>query len=152
MQGLSKSTQKKKAAQMKRQAKMADDDPSAYKPLPGDSKKTRTSAYTKKFAEMFGEDLNEKAIGNESIETALKNKLEAIKNKNPEKYKKVTIPILREVMKRGMAAWKGGHRPGANQQQWGYARVNSFLTGGKTIGTSAKPGPDGDLGKRAELI
>jgi hypothetical protein len=55
-------------------------------------------------------------------------------------------------MKRGMAAWKTGHRPGANQEQWGYARVNSFLTGGKTIGTTANPGPDGDLGKRAGLI
>jgi hypothetical protein len=152
MQGLSKSTQKKKTSQMKKQAKMDDDDPKAYKPLPGDSKKTKTSAYTKKFAQMFGESVNEKAIDNDSIETALKNKLEAIKNKNPDKYKKVTLPILREVMKRGMAAWKGGHRPGANQQQWGYARVNSFLTGGKTIGTSGNPGPDGDLGKRAGLI
>ena len=31
-------------------------------------------------------------------------------------------------MRRGMAAWKTGHRPGAGQEQWGYARVNSFLT------------------------
>jgi len=30
-----------------------------------------------------------------------------------------------------MAAWKTGHRPGANQQQWAYARVNSFITKGK---------------------
>jgi superfamily I DNA and/or RNA helicase len=30
-----------------------------------------------------------------------------------------------------MAAWKGGHRPGATQQQWAFARVNSMLTGGK---------------------
>ena len=30
-----------------------------------------------------------------------------------------------------MAAWKGGHRPGASQQQWAFARVNSMLTGGK---------------------
>ena len=27
--------------------------------------------------------------------------------------------------------WKGGHRPGASQQQWAFARVNSMLTGGK---------------------
>ena len=29
-----------------------------------------------------------------------------------------------------MAAWKTGHRPGAGQQQWAFARVNSFITGG----------------------
>ena len=33
-------------------------------------------------------------------------------------------------MRRGMAAWKTGHRPGATEQQWGYARVNAFLTKG----------------------
>jgi hypothetical protein len=146
-QGLSKSTEQKKRAQMKKQAAMDDDDPDAYEPLPGDSKKTKPSAYTKKFKEMF-----EKAIANNAIETGLKNKLEAIQKKNPEKYKGVTLNILRQVMRRGMAAWKGGHRPGAGQEQWGYARVNSFLTGGKTIGTSSNPGPDGDLGKKAGLI
>ena len=31
-----------------------------------------------------------------------------------------------------MAAWKTGHRPGATQHQWGYARVNSFIVGGPT--------------------
>ena len=34
-------------------------------------------------------------------------------------------------MRRGMAAWKSGHRPGAGQEQWGYARVNAFLTKGE---------------------
>jgi hypothetical protein len=42
-----------------------------------------------------------------------------------------------------MAAWKTGHRPGANQQQWAYARVNSFITGGKTRTTG-----DADLWKQ----
>jgi len=142
---------------------MDDDDPEAYKKLPGDSKKTRKSKYTKKFDDMFGENLDvtneepleegEKGpIGNPSVETALKNKLEKIREKNPKKYGKVTLGILRAVMRRGMAAWKTGHRPGAGQEQWGYGRVNSFLTGGKTIGTTANPGPDGDLGKQADLI
>ena len=36
--------------------------------------------------------------------------------------------ILKKVYDRGMAAWKGGHRPGASQQQWAFARVNSFVT------------------------
>lgn len=154
--GLSKSTSDKRAAQIKKQTDMEDDDPEAYKKLPGDSKKTKPSKYTKKFAQMFNEEKVDEGEGspirNAAVETALKNKLEKIKEKNPDKYKKVTIGILRAVMRRGMGAWKTGHRPGAGEEQWGYARVNSFLTGGKTIGTTAKPGPDGDLGKRAGLI
>ena len=30
-----------------------------------------------------------------------------------------------------MAAWKSGHRPGTTPQQWGHARVNSYITKGK---------------------
>jgi nicotinic acid mononucleotide adenylyltransferase len=43
----------------------------------------------------------------------------------------IPVGILRQVYNRGMAAWKTGHRPGATQQQWGFARVNSFITKGK---------------------
>lgn len=42
------------------------------------------------------------------------------------------LGILRQVFKRGKAAWKTGHIPGTNSNQWGMARVNSFITGGKT--------------------
>ena len=49
--------------------------------------------------------------------------------------------ILKKVYDRGMAAWKGGHRPGASQQQWAFARVNSFIT--KSSGTWG--GADKDL-------
>jgi len=35
-----------------------------------------------------------------------------------------------------MAAWRTGHRPGATEQQWGYARVHSFLLKGKTYHTT----------------
>jgi hypothetical protein len=73
-------------------------------------------------------------IDDEKIETALKTKAEETG---------VPIGIIRAVMRRGMAAWKTGHRPGANQQQWGYARVNSFLTKGE--GTWGKA--DSDLAK-----
>jgi len=73
-------------------------------------------------------------IDDEKIETALKTKAEETG---------VPIDIIRAVMRRGMAAWKTGHRPGANQQQWGYARVNSFLTKGE--GTWGKA--DSDLAK-----
>jgi len=49
--------------------------------------------------------------------------------------------ILKKVYDRGMAAWKTGHRPGTNPQQWGMARVNSYI--GKGKGTYY--GADSDL-------
>jgi len=59
------------------------------------------------------------------------------------KAEKTGMPysILKQVYNRGMAAWKGGHRPGASQQQWAFARVNSFVT--KSSGTWG--GADKDL-------
>ncbi len=70
----------------------------------------------------------------ESI-TAVKNKAE-----------KTGMPysILKKVYDRGMAAWRGGHRPGATQVQWALARVNSFVT--KSSGTWG--GADKDLAKQ----
>lgn len=48
------------------------------------------------------------------------------------------------VYRRGLAAWRTGHRPGANAFAWGMARVNSFLVGGKTF-----HGPDRDIARAA---
>ena len=42
----------------------------------------------------------------------------------------ISYGILKKVYDRGMAAWKTGHRPGTTPQQWAFARVNSFITGG----------------------
>lgn len=63
------------------------------------------------------------------------------------KAKESGIPygILKQVYDRGMAAWKGGHRPGATSHAWAYARVNSFIVGGKTRKTA-----DADLWKKAK--
>jgi ankyrin repeat protein len=77
---------------------------------------------------------NRGKISNEKIEKALKKKSEETG---------IPLGIIRAVMRRGMAAWKSGHRPGAGQEQWGYARVNSFLTKGR--GTWGKA--DKDLAK-----
>ena len=102
-----------------------------------------------KHIKLFEQFISEEAkgdrspIGNKAIEKGIKKKSDETG---------VPVPLLRIIMRRGMAAWKSGHRPGAGQEQWGYARVNSFLTGGKTIGTKANPGPDGRLGKMAKLI
>ena len=43
-----------------------------------------------------------------------------------------SLSILKQDYKRGVAAWKVGHKPGTTPQQWGMARVNSFMTGGRT--------------------
>ena len=53
--------------------------------------------------------------------------------------------LLQKSYDRGMAAWRTGHRPGATQQQWGYARVSSMLMMGKTAYTT-----DSDLVKEAK--
>lgn len=54
--------------------------------------------------------------------------------KEKSKISGVPLDILKEVEKRGLAAWRGGqHRPGASQKSWAIARVNSFLTCGKTF-------------------
>jgi hypothetical protein len=53
--------------------------------------------------------------------------------------------LLKESFNRGMAAWRTGHRPGATQQQWGYARVSSLLLLGKTAHTT-----DSDLVEKAK--
>jgi hypothetical protein len=43
----------------------------------------------------------------------------------------VSLSVLRKVYNRGVAAWRTGHRPGTTPQQWGMARVNSYITKGK---------------------
>lgn len=43
----------------------------------------------------------------------------------------VSLSILKKVYARGVAAWNSGHRPGTTPQQWGMARVNSYITKGK---------------------
>jgi hypothetical protein len=56
----------------------------------------------------------------------------------------VPLKYIKECFNRGMAAWRTGHRPGATQQQWGYARVSSFLLCGKTAHTT-----DADLVRKS---
>ena len=135
--GLTKKEEEEKEEQMKDQAKMADDDPKAYKEMPGDKEarekgEVKTSKHVKSYHELYGDEdeKNESLvvedeendmgpIDDEKVEKALKKK---------EEETGVPIKFLRIVMRRGMAAWRTGHRPGAGVHQWGYARVNSFLT------------------------
>ena len=86
---------------------------------------------------------------NEEFEVSLK---EAVKElgdleesdkalKNKAEKTGMPLGILKQVFKRGVAAWRTGHRPGTNPTQWGLARVNSFVT--KSKGTWG--GADKDL-------
>ena len=50
----------------------------------------------------------------------------------------ISYDTLKKVYDRGMAAWKTGHRPGTTPQQWAFARVNSYITKGKTYNTADK--------------
>ena len=44
----------------------------------------------------------------------------------------VSFSIIREVYRRGMESYESNKRPDTTPQQWAYARVNSYLAGGKT--------------------
>ena len=125
--GLSKSTKEKRDAHFKKGASMDDDNPDAYKPAPGDKdSKTKESKHTKKYRDMYGEETI-----NEDATAALKKKAEK---------SGISLSILRKVYNRGVAAWRTGHRPGTTPEQWGLARVNSFITKGK--GTWGKADKD----------
>ena len=92
--------------------------------------------------QMKMDQLKNKRESKEHPAKALYEKIAAVKNK----AEKTGMPysILKQVYNRGMAAWKGGHRPGTTPQQWAMARVNSFVT--KSSGTWG--GADKDLAKK----
>ena len=77
------------------------------------------------------EDLDEKA------DVSLKKKAEK---------SGISASILKQVYNRGVAAWRTGHRPGTTPEQWGHARVNSFIS--KSSGTWG--GSDKDLAAKAK--
>lgn len=119
---------------------------------------TKTSKYTKKYKKMFGESkiitefegFND--VMNEAEELFMEAFIELLEENEEfinESVDKITSPvhkalkkksdktgfplgILKQVWKKGYAAWKTGHVPGTTPQQWAMARVNSFVTGGKT--------------------
>ena len=154
--------------EIKKHKDKADDDSSAYGPWDADYKSgkagkgkpvdTKTSKYTKKYKQMFGENENNEILGfdsfveaaeiaawevfnelneqndpeilNEGVDSVSSPVNKALKKKSEKT--RFPLGILKQVWKRGYAAWKVGHIPGTNPQQWAMARVNSFVTGGKT--------------------
>jgi hypothetical protein len=122
--GLNRRTARRRAAEIRRFGAMGWRDPAAYVGFKTDiGRKTRSSGYTTAWKRRFPDAL--------SLE---------------DKAKATGVPLrfIRESYNRGMAAWRTGHRPGATQQQWGYARVHSFLLCGKTALTT-----DSDLRREA---
>lgn len=146
---------KKREKEIESRSKKDTDDVSAYLPFKtdkdpktGEQIKTKVSKWTKKAAEMgYGpsnegseneagfliEDVDLEALRaficeaildekkGDNVTTALKNKAE--KSGAP-------VSALRAIYNKGLAAWRTGHQPGATQQQWAMARVNSVLAGG----------------------
>ena len=100
-------------------------DPRAYKGFQTDKGiRTKSSSYTKRWCRQFPDA------------HSLKQKAEATG---------VPLSLIKKSYNRGMAAWRTGHRPGATEQQWGYARVHSFLLCGKTAKST-----DSDLVQKAK--
>jgi len=122
---MSKSTKDKRASHFDKNKDKEGED--AFKPAPGDSQAdTKPSQHTKKYKKMFGEGAADKSLQKKADKSGM------------------PVGVLKQVYKRGVAAWKGGHRPGTTPEQWGHARVNSFVT--KSKGTWG--GADQDLAKK----
>ena len=67
--GLSKATKIRRDAQFKKQSKMDDNNPRAYKPAPGDkTAETKPSKYTLKFKQMYGEQSSAVDVAKKRIE------------------------------------------------------------------------------------
>lgn len=116
--GLSDKTAAARKSHWDKMSKYSDRDPRAYQPAPGDATaKTKPSKHTLKYKKMYGEE-----VIDEAAETGLAAKA---------KKSGVSLSTLKTVYRRGVAAWNSGHRPGTTPQQWGMARVNSYITKGK---------------------
>jgi guanylate kinase len=117
------------------------DDPKAYEFWKSDIKatargyKTVPSKYKKKFIEMYG-PLPEEGEFLDKMAKATK----------------IKKSILEKVYDKGLAAWRGGHRPGVQQHQWAAGRVYSFVTLGNTVMKDGKRMSDHSLAVEAGLI
>jgi hypothetical protein len=110
--GLTKKEVEERKKEIATGEKTKSSDRSAYKPFKTDKNKTtKTSSYTTRFHQLFPGVSGLSAIS-----------------------KATGIPgdIIKKVYDKGLAAWRTGHRPGATQGQWGYARVYSFVLKGCT--------------------
>ena len=121
--GLSKSQKTKRYKEIQHFGKIDWRSPRAYQGFKTNKGvKTKTSSYTEQLTRKF------KKLGIDPNQTkSLKAKAKATG---------VPLRYLKASYNRGLAAWRTGHRPGATEQQWGYARVASLLVCGKTAKTT----------------
>jgi len=202
---MSKSTKQARARHFEKGADKDDNDPSAYKPAPGDkSAKTKLSKHTKKVRQMYPDLYDEardykkeyanyhskpeqierrssrnkarRIMGDKAVKgkdighkdnNPLNNDPKNLRNEDPSTNRReprlregaadsslakkadksgISVSILKQVYNRGVAAWRTGHRPGTTPEQWGHARVNSFIS--KSSGTWG--GADKDLAAKAK--
>lgn len=123
--GLSKTRKAERKSEIKKFGTRHWKDPKAYVGFKTNvGVKTRKSGYTQQWNKLFP---NVKSLKDRATLTG------------------VPLDLIKECYNRGMAAWRTGHRPGATQQQWGYARVSSMLLMGKTALTT-----DSDLVREAK--
>jgi hypothetical protein len=123
--GLTRKNKKIRKDEIRKYGRLSWKNPKAYKGFVTDiGVKTKTSTYTDAWRSKFPNA------------TSLEQK---------SKVTGVPLEYIKQSYNRGMAAWRTGHRPGATEQQWGYARVHSFLLCGKTYYTT-----DADIAKKAK--
>ena len=121
---LSKNKTRKRVKEIQKFGKLDSKNPKAYVGFQTDKgAKTKKSSYTATWQRKYPE-------------------IKSLKDKA--KFTGFPLDLLQKSYNRGMAAWRTGHRPGATQQQWGYARTSSLLLGGKTAQTT-----DSDLVREA---
>lgn len=97
--------------------------PASFRPFKTDAGvKTKRSSYTKRFHARYGDEVTSLP------EIARASHADVAPGVSLRTYRRA----LQTVFDRGLAAWATGHRPGASQTAWGYARVYSFVLGGKT--------------------
>lgn len=146
---------KAKRQQLEKELRALNKDDPSYKEKSAQKRKeieTQRELMARKQKEVYGsfdpsiEEVNKKSTSR-NINEGARALVEAI-TALQKKADKTGMPysILKQVYDRGMAAWKGGHRPGASQHQWAFARVNSFVT--KSSGTWG--GADSDLAKKVK--
>lgn len=112
--------------------------PTSFRPFRTDEGvKTKRSSYTRQFHARYGDEVGSLA------EIAKATHGDVAPGVSLRTYRRA----LQKVFDRGLAAWATGHRPGASQTAWGYARVHSFVLGGKTQHTA-----DADVARSLGLL
>ena len=110
--GLTKKQALERKKEINKFGAMKTNDPKAYVGFKTDTYATRKkkSTYTVQWNKLFPDAKSLKDIS---------------------KVTGVALKYIDHIYRKGLAAWRSGHRPGASQAQWGYARIKSVLLCGK---------------------